>query len=1133
MGKKESKNRPTAALKSTSKPRSSFTNASRKIKSFFEVKSIKKSSRSAQPNPLLFSIDHSATSKRSPVSNHTPTLAFSLNRNAGELQQSPSIEESDAGIAETFDQEDQSIDDQTTFQECLTEQDLLALGYKMNTTDDHKPPASNSTLAGNDKSPRSTYDFSDLDFPPLGTAAHQDKVVADSKGSVEGETQGEPTAKQKKHPTTSISTEATQQQQQTQHSKTSPISAFTTTILHPFTDTRTEHPSPMVILNTGNSPVKFQGFTSPQATVENPNKQQTNYPFVQQFHTVAAEQNNNNSTSEPSPTTNATSKQNNNNQVLHHEVTSQLNTSQRPNYSTTSNTPASIDMAVDEVEVLSHFTANSQKKKKRNRRKKNTTNPMDDSSQSISSLETKGTEHETTSPASKRPNQQPSPSNKGLGTSSPTSSKPPASPGSAGRNPGRGGRGGSREHPSGRNFPRSQMEGRGRGGSSNPSAVRNPTPDVTPTTGNPTTVSNTATPSTQPNSQPNNNNTNNSTGNLNNPYKKNTHNPRQSQIPIPPAQNNSRPKLHYAPPTSPPKLRNQLNPTDDSTVAAGNIDSAQTANIPTQIRTGQTFVPYRKFRERFDWRVPVAASSTPDGALREALCGVFRKLREADRTLIIYGYSEKPTDQVNDDDTPIKPWDSLLSPDLVPKVVSSIQRYFVGAIPKGDQGGFIFPQVHMGFSTPWSSIAQELGTYFGGLAGIQIWRRPVQSEKTILVGWALYSTINMSRELLAAQLSKLFNIEIGLRWRIISTGKAGRLEKDEQIRAFHFEVAKQDRRKATRGLFALYSLDSTTPPPLGIAFRIVPIVESLMSPTAREDAAKARLRQKGFVKHMKVVKSVQILELDIQADEHSYSMREHIMAIKRKSAPSKSLFFSVDPHFRESGAVMFTFHPDVEAEAHNMIACLLPFLRHNLTAGRYFTTPQQQAKFLQVYLYQFFSEGAIEAADGVSWNNETWEVESARDKYVQELLAGDSDFHFETRTDLVDEVPLANLPARPFDPDNDTEKLASFGNMTTTSLTIDSVQQQSQGEPSQVSQTSSLQSVATKSTTNSKTSTTSGKSAKSEMSLLRALAKLGTRIDSLPDTPENSLLRSQIQATASTASSLVTASSTKKSGSDT
>jgi hypothetical protein len=138
----------------------------------------------------------------------------------------------------------------------------------------------------------------------------------------------------------------------------------------------------------------------------------------------------------------------------------------------------------------------------------------------------------------------------------------------------------------------------------------------------------------------------------------------------------------------------------------------------------------------------------------------------------------------------------------------------------------------------------------------------------------------------------------------------------------------------------------------------------LLSKTAKEDASLARLRQKGFEKHIKYVKSNQILELDLRPDDQGYTMREHVMAIKRRATPTKSLFFSVDPHFREQEAVVFIFHPDVEAEAQHMIAALLPFLRYILTDGRLFISPQQQAKYLHNYLCQFFSEGAIEAAEG-------------------------------------------------------------------------------------------------------------------------------------------------------------------------
>jgi hypothetical protein len=76
--------------------------------------------------------------------------------------------------------------------------------------------------------------------------------------------------------------------------------------------------------------------------------------------------------------------------------------------------------------------------------------------------------------------------------------------------------------------------------------------------------------------------------------------------------------------------------------------------------------------------------------------------------------------------------------------------------------------------------------WFGTAFGVQIWKRPVQSEKTSLIGWALYSTIGMSRDLLAKELAQLLQVELGIRWRIINTDKSGVMSTNDQVRAFHF-----------------------------------------------------------------------------------------------------------------------------------------------------------------------------------------------------------------------------------------------------------------------------------------------------------------------------------------------------------
>lgn len=54
----------------------------------------------------------------------------------------------------------------------------------------------------------------------------------------------------------------------------------------------------------------------------------------------------------------------------------------------------------------------------------------------------------------------------------------------------------------------------------------------------------------------------------------------------------------------------------------------------------------------------------------------------------------------------------------------------------------------------------------------------------------------MDRTNLAEQLSKAANIKLGLRFKIIQTGKRGKMAEEDKIRALHIEVDFDDRYNA-------------------------------------------------------------------------------------------------------------------------------------------------------------------------------------------------------------------------------------------------------------------------------------------------------------------------------------------------
>jgi hypothetical protein len=96
-------------------------------------------------------------------------------------------------------------------------------------------------------------------------------------------------------------------------------------------------------------------------------------------------------------------------------------------------------------------------------------------------------------------------------------------------------------------------------------------------------------------------------------------------------------------------------------------------------------------------------------------------------------------------------------------------------------------------------------------------KKTLQTEMSLTVGWAYMSTSQMDRELLAEQLSYLMGIPVGLQWRMIFTERPteGIAEKDK-VCAIHFEVEDNDISYAKKALAEIYHHHKLEGFPLGI-----------------------------------------------------------------------------------------------------------------------------------------------------------------------------------------------------------------------------------------------------------------------------------------------------------------------------
>ena len=76
-------------------------------------------------------------------------------------------------------------------------------------------------------------------------------------------------------------------------------------------------------------------------------------------------------------------------------------------------------------------------------------------------------------------------------------------------------------------------------------------------------------------------------------------------------------------------------------------------------------------------------------------------------------------------------------------------------------------------------MARSIGGWF---------RKDLQCEKSVVIGWLLYSMIDMDRELLALEIFQATKVQVGLRFQTISVNSKELLSKDQMVGAIHVEI---------------------------------------------------------------------------------------------------------------------------------------------------------------------------------------------------------------------------------------------------------------------------------------------------------------------------------------------------------
>jgi hypothetical protein len=390
------------------------------------------------------------------------------------------------------------------------------------------------------------------------------------------------------------------------------------------------------------------------------------------------------------------------------------------------------------------------------------------------------------------------------------------------------------------------------------------------------------------------------------------------------------------------------------------------------------------------------------------------KLKEADSSLYIAPW------RLGEKDAPAP----IMQSADIPSKMGALKKFFPRANPIR-AGGHVYTTALIGHTTPLLDIKEEIEWWWKEWTH-GMWLRPLQCEDTTVLGWLLYSLLSMDLASLTETLSEILGTPVGLRFRMISLGTAGKVPEDNIVKAIHVEVNRKHASSARRKLQEIYGTSQSTFPN-GIRLRLVPTLNSPdLNKITRSKVERLRERQAGFTKNIKPLRTWEISQLDYHDSRIGASLRDLIMQIPAPTKKPMALFHHVDVHWKGDGHVI-SILPQFEPEARSMLMGLLTFLRFGL-----------KDKSNVPRLDNFFTGTAVDRAADAEWDAETGCAITPEDRHVEsifeidaeyDLSGGDSEIATNGDTVMLDQTP----PDRP-DPSTLNKTLYGEDSDTVTTL---------------------------------------------------------------------------------------------------
>lgn len=389
-----------------------------------------------------------------------------------------------------------------------------------------------------------------------------------------------------------------------------------------------------------------------------------------------------------------------------------------------------------------------------------------------------------------------------------------------------------------------------------------------------------------------------------------------------------------------------------------------------------------KTRVTFKMNISIENNSTkPQQVVLQTLATLLQHAKNHDKHIAFLPWSKvhatrKPLTLVNHIPTNLYNFSKIYSPKLNPK--------------KDQRNQQIYASLFLQHSLPLKELIQELKPWLDK-DDHNIYECDLQVEKTLELGWFLYSTSKMDKDILAQDIYDVCKVHCAVKWKMIANGKKGPVDRKKQIRAMHLVVDKEGG-IAHLDTFSSHFGKRDNGFPKNRKLRFFPHRELVRSSTVYGKLKVAAEVQKNLTDLALFGTSDEITALDtvhqpknpkdVQQGtkagkkEKCKCLRELIGGIQSSTKGTKdkpvALFINADETFFEDG-VQLEFVSNVEEEARIMIRNLIPYLRG--TVGK--------------YVEHYFTKEAVARSKNYCWDKATKTVICASDENTTMVLEDD------------------------------------------------------------------------------------------------------------------------------------------------